>query len=311
MHKWFKFLAAGLVLLGVLLAGAAWMLSPPAPSAAAPAQAAVAPVQPQQRIWVASRDLPAGQVLAASDVRVQAVEQPPAGALPESAPVLGRGTAQPLAAGQPVVVGSLLSGMAGLLQQGERAVAIKVDESSAVGHKLQPGDWVDVFVVLRRDGQEVGDTQARLLLSRKRVLAYGAQVEAAHPGPVAATASAEKTKPDSAADAGRNATPARTAVVAVAFDDVNRLLLAERQGQVLLALRSPLEPADAAAPMADGREPVALTLAQLSDKPAAPVPLTHRTPPAPAPARAAAVKPPSTGVAVEFIRGARADTVHY
>ncbi len=38
---------------------------------------------------------------------------------------------------------------------------------------MQPGDYVDVFLVLRRDNQEIGASHARMLLPRLRVLAYG------------------------------------------------------------------------------------------------------------------------------------------
>lgn len=315
MHKGFKFLALTLVVLGVVLAWMAfWVASPAktpeAPLVTAPVQGLAAPT----RMVVARKALPAGHLLQAEDVQWQEVAALPPGAVALETSVLGRTLTQPVAAGDMVLAAHLLGGMPGLLQPGERAVAIKVDESTAVGHKLAPGDWVDVLVVLRKDNQEVAATQAKQLLARKRVLAYGSQLEGVR------QTGKEATGADEAVRTGQ---PPRTAVLAVQAQEVNALLLAERQGQVLLALRHPLDmgepgggtPGDAPWTAAGGPDAVVLTQLARVDTGG----MSQRLLPSPSlvasqggqPSVRKAVPSRPTGLAVEVIRGNRAEMVHY
>ena len=231
MTKLSKFAAIALVLIGIFLAIVAVVKQR---SANAPElMAVVSNSQPSQsQVVVAKADLPAGHQITEADIELRPMAQVPASGSTNIQSLLGRSTAVEIAEGTPIETGSLLDGLAGLLQPGERAVSIKVEEFSAVGHKIKPGDWVDVFAVLRKDANEVEDTQARLLLPRKRILAFGGQL---HPS---AQNSLEKKDEQNAKPVEA---PARTAVVAVKVDEVNRLVLAEQQGQVLLALRSPLD----------------------------------------------------------------------
>lgn len=304
MHKGFKFVALALVVLGGGLAWMAFLVSGPARAPVAPTPGAVAPTV---SMVVASKALPAGHLLQAEDVRLQPVAMLPPGAVALEASVLGRTLAQPAAEGDPVIASRLLGGIAAGLQAGERAVAIKVDESSAVGHKLAPGDWVDVLVVLRKDSQEVDATQARQLLARKRVLAYGSQMEGA-------------AGKDGADEAARTGQPPRTAVLAVQAQEVNALLLAERQGQVLLALRNPLDREDAPSRAAvPSTEVVVLEqLARTAPGRALPPSQTaslltahHGLPPAARRPGGEGSPPRATGLAVEVLRGNRSETVHY
>ncbi|MEG2999651.1 MAG: Flp pilus assembly protein CpaB [Comamonas sp.] len=315
MHKGFKFLALTLVVLGGLLAWMAFLVSAPAKTPAAP-QSTVAPMSPPKASMVVARKaLPAGHLLQSVDVQLQEVTGLPPGAIALEAGVLGRTLAQPVAVGEPILASRLLGGVAGLLQPGERAVAIKVEEATAVGHKLAPGDWVDVLMVLRKDNQEVAATQARQLLARKRVLAYGSQLEGGR-----------QTGKDGAGgdESVRAGQPPRTAVLAVQAHEVNTLLLAERQGQVLLALRHPLDmgeaptavSVDAQLPATDSSGVVVLEqLARTAagsvlqrPQPATPVAAFHGLP---RKAGSAATPPRAPGLAVEVIRGNRSETVHY
>ncbi|SFP04446.1 Flp pilus assembly protein CpaB [Variovorax sp. PDC80] len=101
-----------------------------------------------------------------------------------------------------------------------------------VGNKVQPGDFVDVFLMLKSDNKDIDRSQARLLLSRKRVLAFGsASVDGLQ----------SKIDKNSGAQAQQRTEAARTAVLAVPVDDVNRLTLAENSGRLLLALRNPTD----------------------------------------------------------------------
>ena len=113
--------------------------------------------------------------------------------------------------------------MASLLQPGERALAVAVDEVSGGGNRILPGDFVDVFFMLDKSS-EVQAGQARLLQSQLRVLAYGAN-------------SLDGPEEKSLLQQGAPAQPAKTAVLAVPVERVSELMLASRAGRLQLALR--------------------------------------------------------------------------
>jgi pilus assembly protein CpaB len=231
-----KIVAAILVLLALALGGYAWMLSrqppPPVavvPSAPAPGKAAQAQTFP---VVVAAKPLPAGQAIPADALRIERLTINPAGAFQDTAPLAGRVPVIDLGEGTPLVEGQLVSGLAVRIAEGERAVAIKADEIMGVGNKVRPGDFVDVFLMLKSDGKDIDRSQARLLLSRKRVLAYGGASVDGLPS---------KMDKNGAAQQAQRAEPARTVVLAVPVDDINRLTLAENSGRLLLALRNPTD----------------------------------------------------------------------
>jgi len=232
-----KIIAAVLVLLAIALGGYAWVLSrapaKPAPVAAAPAPAAKTPSAPTYAVVVTAKPVAAGQAITAEALRVEQLPINPTGAFKEAAPLVGRVPVFDLGEGTPLLEGQLASGLAMRVEEGERAVAIKADETMSVGNKVQPGDFVDVFVMLKFDGKDVDRSQARLLLSRKRVLAFGnASVDA---------------QPSKTADGNGNPSAQqrndniRTAVLAVPVEEINRLTLGESTGRLLLALRNPLD----------------------------------------------------------------------
>lgn len=219
-----KIIAAVLVLAGLALGIYAWtlsrqpVLSGPPPVAAKPSYAVV----------VANKPLPAGQAIKAEDLRIEQLPMQPTDAFHDPQLVAGRVPIMDMGAGSPIVDQQLASGLSIKIAEGERAVAVKVDESVGVGHKVRPGDFVDVFFVLKRDGNEIDSSQARLLLSRKRVLAYGAS-----------SVDGVQKDPGQASGGG-----ARTAILAVPVEEVNPLVLGEANGRLLLALRNPKDTAE-------------------------------------------------------------------
>jgi pilus assembly protein CpaB len=232
-----KILAALLLVTGIVLAGLAYYLAskPAAPVVPAPVAAAPAQQVPEQpAVPAANYDV----VLAAADIlagtRIDAgmlkVDQWPVAltqgyAKPEA--LIGEVARLDIVAGEPVTKQVLAQGLSKQLRSGERAVAVPVDEVSGAGNNITPGDLVDVFFALRK-GDEVDATQVRLLQSRIRVLAYGAQ---SVDGPAVVH---DKSTPHRAASA-----QARSALLAVPVADVNELVLASKSGQLQLALRSP------------------------------------------------------------------------
>ncbi|MBV7486653.1 Flp pilus assembly protein CpaB [Bordetella sp. BOR01] len=230
-----KILAAVLLVAGIVLAALAYYLaSRPAPQpAAAPVAVAPAPVEPavpqaSYPVVLASKALQAGTRLDADMLKVQqwplALSQ--GYAKPED--LVGEVVRLDIAAGEPVTNQMLAQGLARQLHAGERAVAVPVDEIVGAGNRVTPGDLVDVFFSLEK-GQEVQGSQVRLLQSRVRVLAYGAQSIDGPP--------VEADKP--AVQRPAATPPARSALLAVPVDRVNELLLASRSGRLQLALRAP------------------------------------------------------------------------
>ncbi|MDP9968017.1 pilus assembly protein CpaB [Variovorax paradoxus] len=230
-----KIVAAILVLLALALGGYAWLLSrqPPPPVAAAPSATPSKAAQAQTfPVVVAAKPLPAGQAIPSDALRIERLTINPVGAFQDIAPLAGRVPVIDLSEGTPLFEGQLVSGLALRVAEGERAVAIKADEIMGVGNKVQPGDFVDVFLMLKSDGKDIDRSQARLLLSRKRVLAYGSASVDGLPS---------KMDKNGGAQQAQRAEAARTAVLAVPVDDINRLTLAENSGRLLLALRNPTD----------------------------------------------------------------------
>lgn len=238
MIRFTQIIAGVLVLLALLLIGYAWMLSrkPPPPVAAPQPVAQLAPAEATFPVVVATKPLPAGQAIEAGALRVAQLTINPAGAFMTVAEAVGRVPVFDLGTGAPLLENQLVSGLALRLEPGERAVAVKADEVMGVANSVRPGDFVDVFFALKADGRDVDRSQSRLLLARKRVLAFG-------------TASVDGMPTSGEGRGGQkpqagNQQPARTAVLAVPVEDVNRLALGEANGRLLLALRHPNDTAE-------------------------------------------------------------------
>lgn len=179
-----------------------------------------------------------------------------------------------------------------------------------MGNRLRPGNFVDVFLNLKREGNssmfdgEIAQTQARLLLSKVRVLAFG-------------DATPER---DSGSNTnGNNGQPSnvRIAVLAVPTAQVDALTLGEASGRLTLALRNPRDDELAMQTVAvrtDNKlSPSAIaaagvSLQQLSG--------TQRNavvnvPVPPLPSHLPPAVRPSGGGGIEVIRGGRSETVTY
>ncbi len=112
-------------------------------------------------------------------------------------------------------------GMVGRIPAGYRAVSVKIDEVTGVAYQINPGDWVDVIVVMdiatsTRGGKE---TIAEVILQRVQVAAIGRGTD------TGAGESAGKMK------------PAKSATLLVREEDVPKLHLAATRGKVTFAMR--------------------------------------------------------------------------
>ncbi|MDR0242004.1 MAG: Flp pilus assembly protein CpaB [Burkholderia sp.] len=302
-----KIIAGLLIAIAVLLGIYAWMLGRSTSNPVPVQQTVVANPVP---VVVATRVLPAGQPITADVLKIRPTAPAPTGAFADPSLLIGRVPAADIPASSPVVAGALVSGLAEDVQPGERAVAVRVDETNAVGNRLRPGNFVDVFLNLKREGGtmldgEVSQTQARLLLSKVRVLSFG-------------DATPERDSGNNNANNGQ-ATGARIAVLAVPTAQVDALTLGEASGRLTFALRNPRDDELATQTVAvrtdnklspSALAAVGVSLQQLSGTPKTPV-ANVNVPPLPSPSRLPPAVQPGGGGGIEVIRGGRSETVAY
>ena len=137
--------AAGLL---IAVAAYAWTLSrrpAPRPPHGAPVAQASFPVV------VAARRLSAGQPIDDGALRVERLAYRPQGTYVDPSALAQRVPLADIEPGAPVFDAQLSSGFAEQVEPGQRAVAVHVDEASAVGDRLRPGNFVDVYVMLKRE----------------------------------------------------------------------------------------------------------------------------------------------------------------
>lgn len=129
-------------------------------------------------------------------------------------------------------------GIEGMIPAGYRAVAVKIDEATSAGYNLQPGDWVDVIVVMDIETGVRGkkDTLAETILQRVKIAAIGQGT--AEPGESSGT----KTK------------PAKSATILVKQEDAPKLHLAGTRGKITLVLRGSEDMKDDTPAMAFGND---------------------------------------------------------
>jgi pilus assembly protein CpaB len=267
MNKFTRLVALLLVAAAVVLVVIAFAIGRKPATRTAPATASrtstpAARPAPTYPVVVAATDLRVGEPIAAEALKVEQRPRAVDHTYARVTDLAGKVPVQPIAAGTPLTGELLVNGLSLRLEPGERALAVSVDEAVGVGNRIEPGDYVDVFFSLADQGGfgagKEKDTQARLLLPRLRVLAYGAgdlpePTDAAPAPPVAPAPGSEPGKADAAtSEAAKKAASeanqraerraqARTAVLAVPVEEVNRLLLAAQNGKLALALRNPTD----------------------------------------------------------------------
>jgi pilus assembly protein CpaB len=208
---------------------------------------------PRLNVVVATKPIPAGLPIAKDAVKVEVMTVRPEGAFDNVAAVEGKIPAENIVTGETLLAQrmyGLEKGIVSAVRPGERAVAVKVDEVIGVGNRLNPNDAVDVFAIMRRNNDEIAESQSRLLLSGVRVLAVGTR--------------SVQGRDVSAANFGEATVPPRTAVLAVPTDQVNRLALAAEMGKILLALRNPQDQMPAIARPVTSEPAGNVTLRQLA-----------------------------------------------
>jgi pilus assembly protein CpaB len=181
-------------------------------------------------VVVAAKPLAMGARLAAGDLKVVPwpSRTPLQGAHATADEVVNRGVIAAVLENEPVTESKLapLEAGAGLpptIPPGMRAISVRVNEVVGVAGFVVPGTHVDVFVTLKRQT----DSETRIVVSNVQVLTAGTRYDQ------------EKAK-------NGEAMPSSVVTLLLTPEDAERTVLASSEGQVMLALRNPLDAASTA-----------------------------------------------------------------
>lgn len=178
-------------------------------------------------VVVASRDLPAGQVIDPQDVKL--VDYPPANAPTGYArtkeEVVGRGLIVPVTTNEPVLATKLAGAEAGgglhiRIPDGMRALSVKVDEVIGVAGYTLPGTKVDVLVTITPTDQHQKPI-TKVILQNVEVLTTDQEMQRDQEGKAKATAS--------------------VVTLLVTPGQAEELTLAATEGKIHLALRNMMD----------------------------------------------------------------------
>jgi pilus assembly protein CpaB len=245
-----------------------------------------------QDVVIAAADLTIGTPLTAEDLTI--VRWPttdiPAGTAMEKEALIGRPLIYPVFKGEPILTSKLAlegsgAGLSAVIDEGMRAVSIRVDEVVAVAGFVVAGTHVDVMLTGNPGSGQEQLTQT--ILEDVQVLAAGQSIQ-----------------PDA------EGKPQRVNVVTLLCtpDDAAKVILAASEGRIQLVLRNPVEKDDETElakkelPKVGRRE-----LYAGAAPPPQPVAAVRRTPPPPPPAPIAPPEPEP--VSIMMIRGSQVSNV--
>jgi pilus assembly protein CpaB len=214
-----------------------------------------APIATTPVVVVAS-DLQSGQRLDATQLAI--VRWPtahvPAGTYQQIDTVVGQTLRQPMVRGEPVLTARLANkaqgqGLAAILDDGARAMAVKVDQVVGIAGFVQPGDRVDVITTIATDDETRAALASKaakiskIILQDIRVLAVGEHL----------------------ATDGHKPVKVQVVTLEVQPEESERLALASQHGTIQLTMRSRVD--------RDAVETAGVTpLALLADRIVAPAP---------------------------------------
>jgi pilus assembly protein CpaB len=178
---------------------------------------------PTEKVVVAAMDIPVASPIKAE--WVTPIDWPkssrPEGVEADPASFIGKVATVPIMKGEALLASKLASadgrsGLAALLPEGTRAVAVRVDDVVGVAGFVHPGDRVDVIVTMQASSD--APFASKVILQNVKVLAVGKDLQ--HRG----------------RDAERPA-PVTVATLQVSPEESEVLALASTRGKLLLALR--------------------------------------------------------------------------
>ena len=242
MNSRISMILAGVLLIGALIAGYWGLVLSRAPEpVAAPVVSVVNPAavvedQTRQPVVVLVHDAPAFVPLTTADLTIEKLHTAPVGSLTQLDQAIGRMPQRTLSAGSWLTEDSFNAGgpLARMIRPDERALAVAIDEVSGANGQLNPGDYVDVLLFLRRDESNT-EQSAQVVLPAMRLLSVGDQLGLANDGKPAVP---PPVTPEERAQAAQRKAAARTVVLAVPEPLLSRLMLAAQAGVLRLAVRS-------------------------------------------------------------------------
>jgi pilus assembly protein CpaB len=178
-----------------------------------------------QAVTVAAMDLTWGTVITKGMVKTAPFLKKtlPDGYFPDAAKVEGRTIIYPIKANEPMLESRLApanvtgGGIAAVIGQEKRAMAVKVDKVIGVSGFVHPGNRVDVLVTLNRN-EKITTPITKTVLENVLVLATGSQMERA--------------------EKGEKAAPVDVITLEVSVNEGEKLALAATEGKLQLALRN-------------------------------------------------------------------------
>jgi len=179
------------------------------------------------KILVANTEINTGEVIDAQMVRL---EEWPKGTVPEGAitkleDIDGARSRQRIFTGEPILeakliaTGEMAEDASLRLREGYRAVSVKVSSDQSVTGLIRPGDRVDVLAYLRKSA-DIPQTMTKTVLENARVFAVN-------------------DKLDRSIDDDGKGIKVSTVTLEVKPQDVERLMLANQLGKILLSVRRP------------------------------------------------------------------------
>jgi pilus assembly protein CpaB len=176
---------------------------------------------PTSMVVAAARTVPTGSRLTPQDIKLIAwpTRTPVTGSFAKVEDVANRAVLSQVLENEPITESKLASPEAGsglqmTIPEGMRAISVRVNEVVGVAGFVVPGTKVDVFVTL-------GDA-TRVIVSNVTVLTAGTRYDQ---------------------DKSKNGDPIPSSVVTLLLtpEDSSRVVLASTEGQIMLALRNPLD----------------------------------------------------------------------
>ncbi|MCX5695861.1 MAG: Flp pilus assembly protein CpaB [Candidatus Omnitrophica bacterium] len=193
------------------------------------------------KVLIANKDIPRGAAIAAESLETIIIPdqylQPQA--VSSADRILGMVAVVAISKGEQISLSKLvqprqLGGLAEGTPVGKRAITISVDNISALGGMIKPGDYVDVMALVpvpvqTADGKQVSQMAVMPLFQNVLVLAVG-----------------QDTGSISAASAGKKETERRSEnspliTLALGPQEANLIAFVQEQGKLRLTLRSPAD----------------------------------------------------------------------
>jgi pilus assembly protein CpaB len=174
---------------------------------------------------VATTTMPMGTRLSSDDVKLVAwpAKTPLGGGFADVDSVVGRGLIAGVVENEPIVESKLApreagAGLPPAIPPGMRALSVKVNDVIGVAGFVVPGTRVDVVVIVRQRD----DSVSRVVVSNVTVLTAGTRTDQEN---------AKDVKP----------MPSTVVTLLVSPEDAERVALAQAEGQIMLALRNPMD----------------------------------------------------------------------